>query len=457
MQRVNFTMKAYIANFTRELVKALWIFGIMLTLACLCPLTGQAAGSQMDSAEHLPFGTQTRASISYPGHWYSITASDSDTQVKIDIINVNISHLEARILNENGVRVENIEIKESDAGSLSCLIPKNNTYYIALDCGSDAYAGDYIITAASVSDDVPGSFRESLTIEKGAVFTGHLDFGGDTDCFRFITGNQPVWAFIKLDNGETCTAQAVLYDGNEALQDSAVSSPGQSITLKKKLKNNSIYFIKISAYTPYEDSNGSYQLSLTCQADEVGDNRKDSAKLPLNQSRTYSLAGSGDTDYFRFQTGTTRKYLIRLKNISSHDMTYTLKDQHNNEMDFDYVYDSGHSGTIAIRLEKNTVYYLAVTGRAAGKYTISVNTAVSSITVNKSRVTLNRKQKTTIRAKANPPAARNKKLTWYSRDETIATVSQKGVITARSPGVTYVVCSAADNYGTEKRIKVTVK
>ena len=63
----------------------------------------------------------------------------------------------------------------------------------------------------------------------------------------------------------------------------------------------------------------------------------------------------------------------------------------------------------------------------------------------------------TITATATPTNANNTNVTWSSSDNSIATVSSKGIITAKGQGTCTITCTASDGYGTKSTCKVTVK
>ncbi len=76
--------------------------------------------------------------------------------------------------------------------------------------------------------------------------------------------------------------------------------------------------------------------------------------------------------------------------------------------------------------------------------TVTVNTAVKSITLSYTNISL---AKGKFTAKILPSDAGNKKLAWSSSNPKIASVSQKGVITPRSPGKVTITAMAKDGSG----------
>ena len=63
----------------------------------------------------------------------------------------------------------------------------------------------------------------------------------------------------------------------------------------------------------------------------------------------------------------------------------------------------------------------------------------------------------TLTATVTPTTASNTAITWYSSDKNVATISSKGVITAKGKGTCTITCTAADGYGTKSTCEITVK
>ena len=110
-----------------------------------------------------------------------------------------------------------------------------------------------------------------------------------------------------------------------------------------------------------------------------------------------------------------------------------------------------------------------VTAVAAGSTTITATTAdggfkatcrvtvkipVTKVTLNKTKLTLGAKEKFTLKATITPKNATNKKVTWTSSKKSVATVSTKGVVTAKKAGKATI---SAKIDGITKKCVVTVK
>lgn len=89
--------------------------------------------------------------------------------------------------------------------------------------------------------------------------------------------------------------------------------------------------------------------------------------------------------------------------------------------------------------------------------TISVvPTLVETITLNLADLTLKKTKTATLTATVMPETTTNKALTWNSSDQTIATVTADGVITALTAGVVTITASASDGSGVVSTCELTV-
>ena len=91
------------------------------------------------------------------------------------------------------------------------------------------------------------------------------------------------------------------------------------------------------------------------------------------------------------------------------------------------------------------------------KCTITVKQPVTAIALSDETVSLWVGKKKTLTATATPTTANNTSVNWSSSDNKVATVSSKGVITAKGKGTCTITCTAADGYGTKSTCEVTVK
>ena len=93
------------------------------------------------------------------------------------------------------------------------------------------------------------------------------------------------------------------------------------------------------------------------------------------------------------------------------------------------------------------------------KYTckVTVKQPVTSIKLSKKSISLNKGKKYTLKASIAPKNASNKAVVWKSSNTKIASVSSKGVVTAKSAGTTTITATAKDGSRKKASCKVTIK
>ncbi len=88
--------------------------------------------------------------------------------------------------------------------------------------------------------------------------------------------------------------------------------------------------------------------------------------------------------------------------------------------------------------------------------TVYKKVSVTSLTLDSSKLTMNKGDSTTILATITPANASEKTITWSSTDTTVATVSSKGVVTAKATGTTVITALTKDGNFLQQ-CKVTVE
>ena len=114
-------------------------------------------------------------------------------------------------------------------------------------------------------------------------------------------------------------------------------------------------------------------------------------------------------------------------------------------------------GIITAKSVGTTVITAKTYNGKSAKCTITVKQPVTAIALSDAATTLWVGETKTLTATATPTDASNTAVNWYSSDNNVATVSSKGVITAKGKGTCTITCTAADGYGTKSTCSVTVK
>lgn len=114
-------------------------------------------------------------------------------------------------------------------------------------------------------------------------------------------------------------------------------------------------------------------------------------------------------------------------------------------------------GVITAKSVGTTVITVKTYNGKSAKCTITVKQPVTAIALSDAATTLWVGETKTLTATATPTDASNTAVNWSSSDNNVATVSSKGVITAKGKGTCTITCTAADGYGTKSQCSVTVK
>jgi len=89
--------------------------------------------------------------------------------------------------------------------------------------------------------------------------------------------------------------------------------------------------------------------------------------------------------------------------------------------------------------------------------TVTVGTPVTKVKLNKTKSTMIVGKKQTLKATVTPKKASNKAVVWKSSNTKVATVSGKGVVTAKKAGTVTITATAKDGSGKKAACKITVK
>jgi uncharacterized protein YjdB len=124
---------------------------------------------------------------------------------------------------------------------------------------------------------------------------------------------------------------------------------------------------------------------------------------------------------------------------------------------------SSYSSTIE-ELSSNTTYYVRAyatnsVGTAYGNevsFKTLINTPITSISLDKSKLTLETGKTSQLTATVNPDNASNKNVYWESSNTSVATVSATGLVTAKSTGTTRISVISENNPSIKAYCDVTV-
>lgn len=108
-------------------------------------------------------------------------------------------------------------------------------------------------------------------------------------------------------------------------------------------------------------------------------------------------------------------------------------------------------------INKGRCNIYAKVGKKKYSCKVTVKQPVTSIKLSKKSISLNKGKKYTLKVSIAPKNAANKAVVWKSSNTKIATVSSKGVVTAKSAGTATITATAKDGSRKKASCKVTIK
>ena len=114
-------------------------------------------------------------------------------------------------------------------------------------------------------------------------------------------------------------------------------------------------------------------------------------------------------------------------------------------------------GTVTAKGTGTSVITAKTYNGKTAQFTLTVIQAVTEISLSETNASLWVGKTKTLTATVAPTTASNPSVEWSSSDNKVATVSSKGVITAKGKGTCTITCTAADGYGAKSTCEVTVK
>lgn len=148
----------------------------------------------------------------------------------------------------------------------------------------------------------------------------------------------------------------------------------------------------------------------------------------------------------------TLKYTVEPEDAYVKDVIWTSSEEAIAEVDENGTIQAVAPGTVTITAtSKDTI-----SKPASASCEVTVLQAVQSITLEEPALTLNVSSKQDLAAAVMPETASRKTVEWTSSDPDVASVSKDGRVSALTPGLAHITCTAADGSGTSAACEVTV-
>lgn len=354
------------------------VFVTVILCSFMFTSKASAAGIDMNSAQTVAYGETLNEKLLFKDqeNWYRFTASDKDAWSKIRIVGKSTEIVQLYLYDQDGIQIDNMYASENKENSLWLKLQASGVYYIKIDGGYANSIGEFILSIEEINDDVPDSSDHAKSISINSPVKGKLQCGGDQDWFKIKSDASNSWYKFNLINKNlTKGALFTLYDSNNVeLYNFKCYDQGDSKSLDLKLGKNKTYYIKISEIPYYATSVGEYQISVKKIKDDAGESQDTAAAVSLKKTYTKQINVSGDIDYFKFKATSTANYNITVKNATINgSMTIAIYDKDGARIDSTNLYGTGSTIKRTKKLYKNKTYYVGITSRNVGKYTINVS------------------------------------------------------------------------------------
>ena len=247
----------------------------------------------------------------------------------------------------------------------------------------------------------------------------------------------------------TPTSQESAYTGGSFSFDFAVNNPRADVNVVAASQANWITDVAVSGnkvtYKVAENNSGALRtgkIKLTYGSYAT-------AEFTVTQKGTPVNSLSLNKSSLALHTGNSEK-LVATVEPSDATLTWSSSDTSVATASSDGTVTATGNGTATI-----TVSATDGSGKNA-KCTVTVTTLVSSITLDKTSLSLYSGDSYVLTATVLPSTASNKALNWTSSNTSIATVGSNGSVTAKGNGSATITASAADGSGQNAKCTVTV-
>lgn len=313
--------------------------------------------------------------------FFKFTTDKKDAFYYVSLTNTNLSGASIQIQDSEGNVVKTVSAnKVGETKEEYVTLAADKTYYAKIVAGKTAETGNYKFSIKCNVDDAADTVVSGSAILVNTVYKKAINGYGDIDCYKVTTDNSK--SYFRIDFSNTSVKEATLkfLDSNQKEITAIKCKAGFSDSKYLSLSTNQDYYVVVSG-TNAEDL-GEYSFQVAQLFDDINDTKTSAFNIAADKKYTYNIQSSDDVDAFVFDTGLYSEYTIVLNNNGKADQLVTcqVKDANGNVIVSGSTKGQNTLNVYKTDLQKNSKYYIYVTGTNEVEYDLTVNHATKNIT-----------------------------------------------------------------------------
>ena len=272
-----------------------------------------------------------------------------------------------------------VDVWTNEGGSATDNVVKDfqpdSTYYVVLENFSDDKTAKGSIVVKQYPDDRGDSVEAATVFKVGTEASGCIENINDVDFLTFTTDGTDSFYGIEVSAiGTEGSLGYDIYDNKELLESGKlhgnVVEYGRKdiVDLKKRLKPNKTYYIKVAGYGEINCDNPlKYTVKVKKYQDDKGDSVSSASTLKTGVAGTGNLNNNADVEYYTYTTDSSDSfYSIEVSAIGTEGrLSYDVYDN-KSLLDSGFIHGnvvySGRNDNVNLqkKLQPNKTYYIRV-------------------------------------------------------------------------------------------------